>query len=121
MHCKTVDDNAISPVVRVYGITQDPETNDYMMVLEYAENGSLRNYLDKSYDGFTWKTKLHDLWYIAHGLYKIHTNELIHRDLHIGNVLKFSYYSRITDMGLCKPADYNASENTKKSIYGVLP
>ena len=25
------------------------------------------------------------------------------------------------DMGLCKPADYNASENTKKSTYGVLP
>ncbi|EXX69157.1 Ypk2p [Rhizophagus irregularis DAOM 197198w] len=24
-------------------------------------------------------------------------------------------------MGLCKPADYNASENTKNSIYGVLP
>ena len=24
-------------------------------------------------------------------------------------------------MGLCKPADYNASENTKKSTYGVLP
>ena len=37
-------------VVKLYGITQDPETKNYMMVLEYAENGSLRNYLDKSYD-----------------------------------------------------------------------
>ncbi|RIA88800.1 kinase-like domain-containing protein [Glomus cerebriforme] len=24
-------------------------------------------------------------------------------------------------MGLCKPADYIASENTKKNVYGVLP
>ena len=24
-------------------------------------------------------------------------------------------------MGLCKPADYNVSENTEKSVYGVLP
>ncbi|RIA94888.1 kinase-like domain-containing protein [Glomus cerebriforme] len=32
-----------------------------------------------------------------------------------------SYDTRITDMGLCKPADYNALENTKKSIFGVLP
>src|SRR6266498_3473462 len=27
----------------------------------------------------------------------------------------------ITDMGLCKPADYNASENMEKKIYGDLP
>jgi len=27
----------------------------------------------------------------------------------------------IADMGLCKPADFNTSENTKKGIYGVLP
>jgi serine/threonine protein kinase len=121
MHCKTVDDEICSPVVRVYGITQDPETKDYMMVLQYAENGSLRNYLDKSYGRLTWEYKFVDLWFIASGLKNIHENELIHRDLHIGNILYFSNYASITDMGLCKPADYNASENTKNSIYGVLP
>ena len=24
-------------------------------------------------------------------------------------------------MGLCRPADYNVSKNTKDSVYGVLP
>ena len=28
-------------IVELYGITQDPETKNYMMVLDYAENGSL--------------------------------------------------------------------------------
>ncbi|GET59452.1 kinase-like domain-containing protein [Rhizophagus irregularis DAOM 181602=DAOM 197198] len=84
IHCKTIS----------YGITQDPETKNYMMILEYAENGRLES---------------------------IHEKELIHRDLHIGNILSFSGYTSIADMGLCKPADYNASENTKNSIYGVLP
>ncbi|CAB5179869.1 unnamed protein product [Rhizophagus irregularis] len=31
-------------VIRCYGITQDPNTKDYMMVLEYCEYGNLRNY-----------------------------------------------------------------------------
>ncbi|EXX62915.1 kinase-like domain-containing protein [Rhizophagus irregularis DAOM 181602=DAOM 197198] len=121
MHCKAIEDSYISFIVRVHGITQDPETKNYMMVLQYAEKGSLRNYLNKYYSKLDWKTKLFYLWNIAYGLETIHERELIHRDLHIGNVLKFPYYSSITDMGLCKPADYNSSENSKNRIYGVLP
>ncbi|RIA80951.1 kinase-like domain-containing protein [Glomus cerebriforme] len=121
LHYKIIEFTG-STVVNLYGITQDPETKNYMMVLEYAEHGSLRNYLNNN-DESNWKTKIYDLCYIAHGLYKIHENELIHRDLHIGNVLKLEYNACITDMGLCKPANYNTLtiENTEDSIYGVLP
>src|SRR6266498_2077695 len=72
-------------VIRLYGITQDPETKNYMMVLDYAENGSLRNYLDKNYNKLSWKDKINCLFDIALGLEHLHGNELIHRDLHIGN------------------------------------
>ncbi|GBB91098.1 hypothetical protein RclHR1_18210001 [Rhizophagus clarus] len=120
VHRKTVKSFEDS-VTRVYGITQDPETKDYMMVMEYAENGSLRNYLDKNYDKIDWKIKFYNLWWISAGLHSIHINELIHRDLHIGNILYFSNRASVTDMGLCKPANYNASENTKTCMYGVLP
>ena len=34
-------------VVQCYGITQDPNTKEYMMVLKYCEDGNLRNYLNK--------------------------------------------------------------------------
>ena len=30
-----------SYIIRLYGITQDPKTKNYMMVLDYADNGSL--------------------------------------------------------------------------------
>ena len=39
-----------------------------MMILEYAENGSLRNFLDKSYKELSWNDKLFHLYHIAFGL-----------------------------------------------------
>ncbi|CAB4437976.1 unnamed protein product [Rhizophagus irregularis] len=108
-------------VIEFYGITQDPKTKNYMMVMEYAENGSLRNYLDKSYHELKWENKIHYLCSTAFGLASIHENEVVHRNLHSGNVLKNNVQTCITDVGLCKPADYNESENTKNGIYGVLP
>ena len=92
-----------------------------MMVLEYAKDGSLRNYLNKIFSILNWKDKFQYLYYIAFGLEIIHENELTHRDLHIGNVLISTTTAVITDMGLCKPADYKASESAKNKIYGVLP
>src|SRR6266542_552469 len=83
--------------------------------------GNLRDYLDKDFGKLSWDTKFDNLQHIAFGLNKIHRNKLIHQDLHIGNILMFSNnITIITDMGLCKPADYNKIEDTNK-IYGVLP
>jgi serine/threonine protein kinase len=114
--------NLHKTVIKLYGITQDPETENYIMVLDYAENGSLRKYLDINYNELSWNKKFNCLHSIAHGLRNIHEKELIHRDLHIGNILRLKNLTCITDMGLCKPADYIASENTTKyKIYGILP
>jgi serine/threonine protein kinase len=90
-----------------------------MMVLDYAIHGNLRNYLDKNYNDLRWKNKIFDLCNIVVGLSQIHDQNLIHRDLHIGNILKLRLKTSICDMGLCKP-DYNDLENTKNGIYGVL-
>jgi len=45
---KSVEDRT-SRVVRCYGISQDPETKDYLMVMSYASLGSLRNYIRKNH------------------------------------------------------------------------
>src|SRR6185437_4519264 len=109
-------------ITQLYGITKDPVTKNYMMFLDYAVHGSLRNYLDTNYNKLDWKYKFDQLLNIAYGIVEIHKKELIHRDLHIGNILSFTSRTRITDMGLCRPADYDKVENTNNNeVYGVLP
>src|SRR5581483_2453599 len=111
-------------IVKCYGITKDQKTNNFMMVMEYANNGSLRQYLNNNFNSLNWSQKLLNLNWIAYGLNEIHEKGLIHRDFHCGNILgnKYSGYFQtlITDLGLCKPAN-TTSQSNDKQIYGVLP
>ncbi|GBB87505.1 hypothetical protein RclHR1_00140009 [Rhizophagus clarus] len=110
-----------SCVVRCFGITKDPETNNFMMVME-LKKGSLRQHLNNHCISLNWKQKLRNLQGIALGLKYIHDSGLIHRDLHVGNILSnFNDLAYITDLGLCQPANINTSHDNNKEIYGVLP
>jgi serine/threonine protein kinase len=109
-------------VTRCFGITKDPKSNNFMMIMEYAKNGSLRQHLNNSFNSTNWREKLKILREIAKGLYKIHMSGLIHRDFHCGNILsEDSYGALITDLGLCRPANVIPSQNECKDLYGVLP
>src|ERR1044071_8593310 len=93
-------------IVHCYGITKKPETNNFMMVMAYAPNGSLRQRLNNSFNSLSWHNKLYNLWCIALGLAKIHEKGLIHHDFHGGNILHNENVdgdirSLITDLGLC--------------------
>ncbi|GBC29097.2 kinase-like domain-containing protein [Rhizophagus irregularis DAOM 181602=DAOM 197198] len=104
-----------------YGITKDPESRNFMMVMGYAKDGSLRQHLNNSFNSTTWFEKLNILRTIAQGLDFIHQNGLVHRDFHCGNILKDSRFTFITDLGLCRPANVKSSQNECKELYGVLP
>ncbi|GBB84831.1 hypothetical protein RclHR1_01140020 [Rhizophagus clarus] len=114
-HNKGKEDNLF--FIGFYGITQDSETKNYIMVLEYAEGGSLRNHLDKEYSKLNWDIKIGFLQDAISGLKCVHEKGLIHRDLHSGNILKVKYNAVITDMGLCKPENHIAVENAKSYVY----
>ena len=107
-------------VIQCYGVTKDPETNNFMMVMQYAFDGSLRQSLNKNFDSMSLKTKFIILYTISNGLHDIHKKKLIHQDFHSGNILNFGNGNFITDLGLCKPAD-EKSEKYNKNVYGVLP
>ncbi|CAG8828353.1 25605_t:CDS:2, partial [Gigaspora margarita] len=54
-------------LIKCYGITQKPNTKEYLMVIEYANGRDLRNYLLKNYKEFTWNDKINSLHSISTG------------------------------------------------------
>ncbi|RHZ82342.1 hypothetical protein Glove_109g235 [Diversispora epigaea] len=103
--------------IAIYGITKNPTENEYMMVMNYAEYGSLRNVLNNIFN-LTWWKKSSILYSIIWGLKNIHEMGLMHKDLHPGNIVNQALtLSYITDFGLCKPV----TENDSEKIYGVIP
>ncbi|GBC31773.2 kinase-like domain-containing protein [Rhizophagus irregularis DAOM 181602=DAOM 197198] len=104
-------------VIGCRGITQDPVTEDYMIIMTYANGGNLHGYLQKNFVNITWPNKVKILLDISLGLQNIHENNYIHRDLHSGNILLLYKRWRIGDLGLSQPAE-NTSLNNE--IYGKL-
>ena len=93
--------------------------------MDYANHGSLRKYLP-SVIKFNWYTRLNSLKNIITGLKELHESNLVHHDLHDGNILLGEYVffynatsTTISDLGLCKPISYYSSN--RNEIYGVLP
>ncbi|UZO17113.1 uncharacterized protein OCT59_008474 [Rhizophagus irregularis] len=112
-----------SNILNIYGISQNPDTKEYIMVLQYAEEGNFNHWINKNYEYFNWKDKISVLLNIVNGLKEIHQRNLVHHDFHTGNILFLnfiSYFSNcvlISDMGLCGEVD--SLDETK--IYKVMP
>lgn len=104
-------------VVRCFGISRDPNTEDYIMIMDYIPLGDLRQHLKTNFNNLTIREKVRRLFWIVNGLKNIHEYGLIHKDLHTGNILSDGYGFYITDLGLCKPVN----ETNKGKIFGALP
>ena len=57
------------------------------MVLNIHEEGNLRNYLRNNHSKLTLKNRITILRDLCNSLYFIHKKDLIHCDLHSGNML----------------------------------
>ena len=92
-----------------------------MIVMEYAENGSLKKNLQNIVKE-EWIVKLRKLKEIISELETIHQQKLIHCDFHHGNILNRKYSLSISDLGLCKPTEYFESrkEANKTDTTNIL-
>ena len=77
IHSKTRDEAAS---IQFYGITQDPEAHNYMIVLKYAKDGNLREYLKINFNNINWKKKLYNIWQLSFRLKYIHELDIVHQD-----------------------------------------
>jgi serine/threonine protein kinase len=49
--------------------------------MEYADSGTLRNYLRKQFDNLTWNNKLNLACQLASAISCLHDKDIVHRDL----------------------------------------
>src|ERR1043166_6316948 len=79
---------------------------------------NLRRYLQENLNRLSWKKRLQIAYYILYSLFDIHDENVIHRDLHSGNILYNQIAQRffISDLGFCGPVD-----KPLNSVYGNLP
>ncbi|GBB93938.1 hypothetical protein RclHR1_02260003 [Rhizophagus clarus] len=96
-------------VIKCFGITQDPITYDYALVLQYMqymENGDLRRYLKRTVNTLTWKQRMSNIYDICLALDNIHKHRLMHKDLHPGNIFIDSTFAYIGDFGFYNLCEY---------------
>ncbi|RIB07078.1 kinase-like domain-containing protein [Gigaspora rosea] len=104
-----------SNIIRFYGITKEPSSRDYYMVLQYANNGNLHEYLEHNFSSLECVDKLRMAREITAGLEFLHMNNLIHKNLNAKKILihegqiKISAYSPL-----------NSTDNNYEK-YRVLP
>ncbi|CAG8680106.1 252_t:CDS:2, partial [Funneliformis mosseae] len=124
----TIINSSKSP--KLYGISQDPETNDYILVMQYANGGDLRQYLRDNFVEIDWIQKISMLLDVAKGLKDIHDHGCAHLGIHDGNILlnlsksfledesesSQKYDILISDFGMCTPANEfsNSSSHQKR-------
>ncbi|RGB27390.1 kinase-like domain-containing protein [Rhizophagus diaphanus] len=85
---------------RCLGITKDSE--NYILVLEYANEGNLRKFLKKNFTFLKWNDRIQLALDITNGLKFLHSKGIIHRDLHSKNILVNDRKLLIADLGLSK-------------------
>ncbi|POG81701.1 uncharacterized protein OCT59_012303 [Rhizophagus irregularis] len=106
--------------LKFYGISKDPETEEIIMIMQYADGGNLRNILSSNFKKTLWNGKIRYLSDSAFDLKNLHELGYFHKDFHSGNILSIGVNSYISDFGLSRPSNEQKSSDSNK-IVGVLP
>src|SRR5688572_9899567 len=111
--------NSLRYLNQYYGITHNPITGDFMMIMKYYMLGSLKDYITKNFYNLKWNEKLGILMKIIEGLSHLHNQKIIHRNLHSGNILYENEFDIvISDLGRSKSSIDNDDDDDE--IYGLI-
>lgn len=61
------------------------QTSKYLLVLEYADSGTLETYLDKHFNELDWNDKYQLAFQLVKAVECMHDLDIIHRDLVIND------------------------------------
>ncbi|CAI2166980.1 19845_t:CDS:2 [Funneliformis geosporum] len=104
-------------IIKFYGISKSNLTNNYLLVMEYADGGSLQSYLKENFNKLEWSNKYQLALQLANAVACIHNEGIIHNDLHAQNVLVHQNNIKLADFGLSRKITDASSYST--DVFGV--
>ncbi|CAI2178866.1 19462_t:CDS:2 [Funneliformis geosporum] len=87
--------------------------------MEYADGGTLRNYLKLNFDKLSWGDKYNLAFQLAYAVSCLHDKGIVHLDLHSGNILIHQGVIKLADFGLSKRIE--SATNQSKVIPYIDP
>ncbi|GES72661.1 kinase-like domain-containing protein [Rhizophagus clarus] len=110
-------------ILRFCGITKEvidaQQMNNYILVLEYADSGTLENYLHENFHKLGWDDKLGLAFQLSNAVLCLHERDIIHCDLHAANILVHQKNIKLADFGLSRKIA--EASNSTSSVRGVVP
>ncbi len=117
--------NSLHFLNKYYGITRNPITGDFILVMKYYKLGNLKNYITKNFYNIKWNEKLEILVHIVKGLDHLYNQEIIHRDFHSENILYENDSDVvISDLGISKSSIKSTNDDDNEMwelITGRMP
>ncbi|CAG8605643.1 23878_t:CDS:2 [Cetraspora pellucida] len=110
-------------IVRFLGVSKDTINDQYFLIMEYANDGSLRRFLKKFHHLLNWHQRLELAYQITKGLCYLHSEEIIHSNLlffdqHDKNIVIRDGKAKITDFG--NAISINTQTNIHTDLFGMI-
>ncbi|EXX64622.1 uncharacterized protein OCT59_014767 [Rhizophagus irregularis] len=111
-------------IIQFFGITDKDQTDhqlkEYLLIMEHADSGSLQNYLKENFNELTWEDKYKLAYQLVDAVSYLHDEEIVHQDLHSGNILIHQNTIKLSDFGLSKRIK-EVSEQEKSNLFEIVP
>src|SRR5215469_16944692 len=96
----------------------DVNTQEYLLIMQYADGGDLRKYLQQKFNTLTWDNKIRLAYQIAEGIKYLHEENILHRDLHSKNIVIHKGEAKIIDLGIAKSIE--TETNIHPGVFGMI-